>query len=203
MRTRSERPKVVPLSFDLGGIVRRSVASLYSHLITRPTGQALRLGIESQIGEMGEVGEFCLSILDFSGVTIIDYSCADETVAKLILRYQSEDRPTDAFFIIRGLDQHHHETIETVLERYQLVVTAEEPDGRLTLIGEITPLEKRVWSRVGEIGRGEAKTIAGDLKTTVAEVDQALERLAHQRVLVRRPETERYYALRYLINGEG
>src|SRR5690625_5136522 len=117
MRTRSERPKGVPLSFDLGGIVRMSVASLDSHLIIRPAGHALGLGIESQIGEMGEVEEFCLYILDFSGVTIIDYSCADETVEKLIPRYQSDDRPTDAFFIIRGLDQHHHETIENDLER--------------------------------------------------------------------------------------
>src|SRR5690606_34547844 len=84
--------RVVPLRFDLSDLVRRSVASLYSHLVTRPTGQALRIGIESQIAELGAI---CVSILDFTQVIVLDYSCADETVAKLLMRYQQPDRPAE------------------------------------------------------------------------------------------------------------
>ncbi|NIQ53719.1 MAG: hypothetical protein GWN71_09965, partial [Gammaproteobacteria bacterium] len=71
----SEIGPVVPLRFDLSDLVKRSVATLYSHLVTRPTGQALRLGIESQISELGAL---CLTVLDFSEVVVLDYSCADE-----------------------------------------------------------------------------------------------------------------------------
>ena len=81
-------PVVPSFCFDLSTLVRRSVASLYSHLVTRPTGQALRLGIESQICELGTP---CVSVLDFSQVAVLDYSCADETVAKLLKRYQQPD----------------------------------------------------------------------------------------------------------------
>src|SRR5688572_29611609 len=80
---------VTPVAFDLSTLVPRSVASLFSHLVTRPTGQALRLGIESQLGELGP---FCVSVLDFSQVMVLDYSCADEVIAKLILNYQRDDR---------------------------------------------------------------------------------------------------------------
>src|SRR5688500_20128594 len=83
---------VIPVAFNLSTLVQRSVASLYSHLVTRPTGQALRLGIESQIGELGN---FCVSVLDFSNVIVLDYSCADEVVAKLIQRYQRDDRRSE------------------------------------------------------------------------------------------------------------
>jgi hypothetical protein len=103
---------VIPFSFDLSSLVRRSVASLYSHLVTRPTGRALRMGIESQIGEIGSV---CLSVLDFSQVVVLDYSCADEVVAKLIQRYQAADRPADAYFVARGLADQHRHPIDEVL----------------------------------------------------------------------------------------
>src|SRR5687768_7069016 len=96
--------QVVPFSFDLHTLVQRSVASLYSHLVTRPTGRALRLGIETQIGDIGTV---CLSVLDFTQVVVLDYSCADEVVAKLIQRYAAEDRPADAYFVARGLGEQH------------------------------------------------------------------------------------------------
>jgi hypothetical protein len=76
---------VVPLRFDMSDMVRRSVATLYSHLVTRPTGRRLRLGIEAQITELGAL---CITVLDFSEVVVLDYSCADETVAKLIQRFQ-------------------------------------------------------------------------------------------------------------------
>jgi hypothetical protein len=194
---------VVPLSFDLGGLVRRSVASLYSHLITRPTGQALRLGIESQIGEMGEL---CLSILDFTQVTVLDYSCADEAVAKLILRYQRLDRPADAYFVVRGVGEHHRETIEAVLERHGLAVVAEQVDSGPILLGGVSPLEYEAWLALGAVGSGSAAEVASRLDAPLSEVDAALEALAAHRVAIRRTvagtSAGRYHALHGLLDTE-
>lgn len=187
---------IVPLSFDLGSLVQRSVASLYSHLITRPTGQALRLGIESQIGELGE---YCLSVLDFTQVAILDYSCADETVAKLILRYRQPDRPVEAYFVVRGLDEHHLEMIEAVLERHSLAVVTESVRSGLDLLGAVTAMERMVWAELGLLGSGNAESLAPRVGAPVDEVSAALESLAEYRVVIRRPGSRTYHSLQALL----
>ena len=95
--------KVAPLPIDLSHVGRRSVTSLFSNLVTRPTGRAIRTGVESQIAEMEGAPQVTLSILDFGQVRVLDYSCADEIVAKLLLRYLGDERPAEAFFIVRNL----------------------------------------------------------------------------------------------------
>lgn len=173
----------VPHSIDLSALVRRTVASLYSHLVTRPTGHALRLGIESQIAE---VGNFCVSILDFTQVVVLDYSCADEAVAKLILRYQREDRPSDAYFVARGLAEQHIDPIEEVLARHDLAIVAEIEDVGFTLLGTVTDGERSVWTLLHEVGAASAEEITARLNVPRADVDAALSELSRRRALFRR-----------------
>jgi hypothetical protein len=120
--------RVAPLAIDLTRMHPRTVTSFYSNLVTRPTGRAVRMGVESQIAELPAARAVSLSILDFSQVRVVDYSCADEIVAKLLLRYATDDRPGDVYFLVRGVQEHHQEAIEAVLEHHRLVVCAE--DGR-------------------------------------------------------------------------
>src|SRR5690606_20012717 len=87
------------LDIDLTRMHRRTVTSFYSNLVTRPTGRAVRMGVESQLAEIDAGRNFCLSVLDFSQVNVLDYSCADEIVAKLLLRYVAADRPTEVYFV--------------------------------------------------------------------------------------------------------
>lgn len=189
---------VVPFQFDLSDLVRRSVASLYSHLITRPTGQALRLGIESQIGELGTL---CLSVLDFSDVRVLDFSCADEAVAKLILRYQRPDRPADAYFVARGVGESHRGTLEAVLERHDLalVVDRRAADEGVELLGTISTLEREAWDAIEELEAADLTAIARRLGTREESTLSAVEALAERRVIVRRGGTTEYVALSRLI----
>ena len=173
---------VVPLSIDMSAVVRRSVASLYSHLVTRPTGQALRMGIESQLSELGE---HCVSILDFTGVVVLDYSCADEAVAKLILRYQRADRPTDAYFIARGVAEQHLEPIEAVLARHALVLVAEVIDSGYELIGPVPEVERAAWNTVQELSNVLPKEVAARVHCSESAAAEALEALANRRALAR------------------
>jgi hypothetical protein len=135
------------LRIDVAGLARGSVASLYSHLVTRPTGRAVRLAIESQLREAGEPS---ISVVDFSQVTILDFSCADEVVARLLRRYMPEDRPRDAFFVFRGVQEWHEEPIQVVLERQSLAAVAQVAGGGLRLLGTVDPDEDRVWRQVEE-----------------------------------------------------
>jgi hypothetical protein len=140
---------IAPVQIDVGGLVRRSVATLYSHLVTRPTGRAVRLAIETQLAEAGETS---CSLIDLSEVSVLDFSCADEVVAKLLARYLGEDRPRDAFFVFRGVVDHHREPVEAVLERQGLAAVAHS-GSRCELLGVRTGLEEGVWSLVEERGR--------------------------------------------------
>ena len=206
----NELGDVVPLRFDMSDMVRKSVATLYSHLVTRPTGQALRLGIEAQITELGAL---CLTVLDFSEVVVLDYSCADETIAKLIQRFQRSDRPAEAYFIARGIDDRHLETIDSVLSRQDLAIAAEIDGGEITLLGGLSDAERVAWTALGQISRGSADDVARVLNETgTAFADEAeehldatratLESLARRRVIARMDIPRRYFALRSLITDD-
>ena len=171
--------QVTPFQIDLSSLVGRSVASLYSHLVTRPTGRALRLGIESQIGEFGSS---CLSVLDFTQVVVLDYSCADEAVAKLVQRYIGADRPADVYFVACGLSEQHRDPIEAVLQRHRLALAAEVGDAGFVLLGETSARERRVWSLLEEVRATGPDDVAGRLGIDSGEALQLLDGLVSRRV---------------------
>ncbi|HEX6590276.1 MAG TPA: hypothetical protein VF039_14820 [Longimicrobiales bacterium] len=186
-----------PFHVDLSAMVpRRSVATLYSTLVTRPTGQALRLGIEQQI----DPGELCVSILDFSRVSIIDYSCADEIVAKLIQRYSSDDRPAEAYFIARGMGDAHREPVEEVLVRHGLALVA-ECDDACELIGEVDGLERAAFEIVERKRRLGAHAVAKAIGLAEDAVELALAKLAQKRVVLRDGRADEWLSLRALLRG--
>lgn len=186
-------PRRRSVQIDVGRIVRRSVASLYSHLVTRPTGRAVRLAIETQLAEAGETA---LGVIDLSEVTVLDFSCADEVVAKLLLHYLEEDRPRDAFFVFRGVGELHRDPIEVVLERQRLAAVAQTVNGPFELMGTRSPEELRVWRRVEEAG-----LVGGDRWTDVLGEDHrdTLERLVERRLVFRAPGTGDVHALSRLV----
>jgi hypothetical protein len=184
-----------PVSIDVGHLVRRNVASLYSSLVTRPTGQAVRLAIENLLAE--EVSRFSLSIIDLSQVTIIDFSCADEVVAKLLLRYLGDERPKDAFFVFRGIKEQHRGPIEVVLERQSLAIVAEGETGAFQLIGPVPLHEERAWEVLEEKGSVTIADLDGAFPGSDAR--RALESLADRRVAFRSPGSGDYWALSFLL----
>jgi hypothetical protein len=186
---------VIPFQIDLSSLVGRSVASLYSHLVTRPTGRALRLGIESQIGELGSS---CLSVLDFKQVVVLDYSCADEAVAKLVQRYIGADRPADVYFVACGLSEQHRDPIEAVLQRHRLALAAEVGDAGFVLLGEASAPERRVWSLLEEVRSAGADDIAGRLDLDNGDALQLLDGLVSRRVALR-ATPDRFLSLSSLL----
>jgi hypothetical protein len=188
--------QVIPFEIDLSSIARRSVASLYSHLITRPTGRALRLGIESQLCELNAS---CLSVLDFTQVVVLDYSCADEAVAKLVQRYVNDDRPADVYFVARGLGEQHREPIETVLARHGLALAAEVEDVGYLLLGLATQEEQTIWVALERARSAAPSQIARALGATAAEVKLHLDGLTQRRVVLRQSH-QQYFALSALLD---
>jgi hypothetical protein len=189
-----------PISIDVSevlgevlGDVRKSVTSLYSGLVTRQTGKAVRHAIEMQLGGAGNVS---LSLIDFSEVAIIDFSCADEVVAKLVQRYL-DDGPPDAFFVFRGVHEPHRDQIETVLHRQGLAAVVESHPGIFAIAGQHSDEEGTVWAALEKHGSLDEEE-AERLFPTAAERD-ALARLVLRGLAFRSPRSGRVTALSRLV----
>lgn len=185
-----------PIRIDVGALVQRSVASLYAHLVTRPTGRAVRLAIESQLAEAGDPA---VSLIDLSEVTILDFSCADEVVAKLLQRYLESDRPREAFFVFRGVQARHRDPMEAVLERQSLAAVAQREDGIFELMGARSPAEHRVWMEVEASGR-----MGGDRLRALPQESEdrvAFDQLVARRLVFSTPESGDLVALSRLVRG--
>ncbi|MGH7676841.1 MAG: hypothetical protein ACRENU_00160 [Gemmatimonadaceae bacterium] len=163
---------------DLGMVLRQTLtASLYSNLVTRPTGAAVRTQIELQL----QSSQRSLTVIDFAHVSMIDFSCADEVIAKLLLR-ASGDR--EAYFVFRGVTDDHWDAIETVLERHGLALVIER-DGQVELVGVVEDDERRAFQAIKRRGRAECWELAGDLGEPESTVRDALLRLWGRRLIMR------------------
>jgi len=168
---------------------RRSVTELFSNLVTRPTGRAIRSGVESQLAEMeGAAHDGCLSILDFTQVRVLDYSCADEIVAKLLLRFSGDERPAEAFFVVRGVQEHHEEAIEAVLERHNLLLVARDDAGEVKLLGAANPVHRAAWESLVRRRRAGVGDVAEDTGLAADAAEAALASLLAHRVATRYPD---------------
>jgi hypothetical protein len=169
---------------DLSSVLRQTLAcDLYSNLVTRPTGAAVRGQIEEMLSDSGPRA---LTVIDFSHVSMIDLSCADEVVAKLLLRYGSENSAQEAYFLFRGVTEDHHDAIEAVLERHELVAALEEEDG-VRLVGTLSEDERQAWDAVCSLGEdgGDPTEVAIRMNCERRLAEELLETLCRRRVMMR------------------
>ena len=104
--------------YNLYTLIKEELKNGSNDLVTRPSGQVIRERIERDIKKEKD-GE--VIALDFSKIGIIDYSCADEIVAKLISRLIGGEYG-DRYSILTGLNENQRENIEVALERKGLAV---------------------------------------------------------------------------------
>lgn len=188
----SDRP-IDPIAIDVGEVLQRSVTSLYSSLVTRPTGRAVRMAIETQLHGAGTLS---LSLIDFSEVVIIDFSCADEVVAKLLQQFL-DDEARDAFFVFRGVHEPHRDQIEVVLARQGLAAVVETEPGAFELLGVLAPEEERAWRTLEDRGSIEPEDEA-EIFADGAE-RAALGSLIRRGLAFRSPQSQRVHALSHLV----
>jgi hypothetical protein len=168
---------------DVSSMLRKSVCELYSNLVTRPTGAAVRCEIEQ---ELDRIGDRALTVIDFSHVGLLDFSCADEIVAKLLLQYVSTDAPRrEVYFLFRGISESHMEAIEAVLERHQLALVTQHSDGQSHLVGITDLEERRAWEIISELGAGASADVADAIGLSADDAERTLDKLWRRRLLIR------------------
>jgi hypothetical protein len=172
----------------IGTLLRETVASPYRNLVTRPTGAAIRNRIQAALAH----SDCHTALLDFSDIELLDLSCADEVVAKLLL---DDGERGVRFVVLSGLREDQHEAIEHVLTTHRLAVAAmpcgEHPP--LLLLGWVTADARAAFAFLCERGALLAAELAGALDWPAARAEEALEALAVHRLV--QTDGDRYQPL--------
>ncbi|HEX6434918.1 MAG TPA: hypothetical protein VFZ87_11775 [Gemmatimonadales bacterium] len=167
----------------IGHLLREAVAAPYRNLVTRPTGAAVRTRIEETLAHSN-----CLTaMLDFSEIELVDLSCADEVVAKLLLAGRNA-----YFFVLQGLREDHHEAIDHVLTHHRLAVVAVPPGSPEPLLLGWVPADAReAFGCICERGPLAVSDLARTLGWLDSRSREALRELTRHRLV--RPLGELYH----------
>jgi hypothetical protein len=190
------------IAIDVSSVLRRTVCDLYSNLVTRPTGAAVRTEIEQLLLDAGTPSASddvtdasargalgTLTVIDFTHVNLLDFSCADEVVAKLLLRFaESPAAARPAYFLFRGVRDEHLDPIESVLERYGLALVAVSGDGRAMLVGGVDASEREAWQAIYRLGRADVAELAIEIGADAVTVARLLDALHRRRLIMRYDE---------------
>jgi hypothetical protein len=172
----------------IGRLLRETVAAPYRNLVTRPTGAAVRTRIEQALAS-----STChTAFLDFSDIELLDFSCADEVVAKLLM---ADTERGVRFLVLQGLREDQHEAIEHVLTHHRLVMVALPGDaqGVPRLLGWVSADARTAFAYVCELGPLSAADLARALGWSEPRSRDALEVLERHRLV--RPDGELYHPL--------
>ena len=126
--------------------------------------------------------------LDFSKIGIIDYSCADEIVAKLVSRLLGGEYG-DKYFILTGLNENQEENIEVALERKGLAAIAQKRNGQKVLLGSLNNYLKETLGLIMKKGGLTAKQLSQAMKLEANTSGTRLLNLHKKRLVKRIGET--------------
>jgi hypothetical protein len=164
-------------TIQLDRILQGAVATPYRDLVTRPTGAAVRTSVESSIAE----AQCVTALLDFSSVGLLDFSCADEIVAKLLLRARNGEV---RHVLLMGLSEEQCEAIDHVLNNHQLVVAVLPRPGETPfLLGATSPEARHAFRYVHETGPCTAQDLAREMTWELFHAVAALQQLAGHRLV--------------------
>lgn len=163
----------------VGTLLRETAATPYCNLITRPAGAAVRDRIEAALAESD-----CLTaLLDFSDIGLIDFSGADEAVAKLLLAGTDPERPV---VVLQGLREDQHEAIEQVLIQHELtviVVSCADGGSMPQLIGFVTSDVREAFGCLCECGALRSFHLARTLGWSESRAQETLRALLERRLV--------------------
>ncbi|HKI95886.1 MAG TPA: hypothetical protein VJ992_11420 [Gemmatimonadales bacterium] len=171
---------------DLRDVLKRTVSGVYGDLVTRRTGQAVRDGIEELLADVD--GEQ-VAVIDFGTVRVLDMSCADEIVGKLLLTSGAA-----RYFALVNLHEGHLDAIEPVLERHGLAVVAQTADGAVRVLGSLPDAARRAFGVMLSDGPAPADEIARRLAVTRDAARAAVDELLRLRLVL--PDAGGYQPLR-------
>ncbi len=156
-------------------VLRESVCTPYRDLVTRSTGRAVRCSIQQALA----AGAPVVALLDFSEVGLVDFSCADEIIAKLLL-----DGSGGTFLMLQGLREEQLEAIEHVLSHHDLAALVHDRvSGACRPVGRLSADHHAAFESLQAVGPATAPALAERIGWNGARSAEVLVALARLRLV--------------------
>lgn len=143
-------------TYPMGKMMDEVLANASRNLVTRQTGKVIRETIEVRL-EAEEEGT--IVAMDFRDIGIIDYSCADEVIAKLVTRLLSGDYG-DTYLFLTSLTPTQKENIHVALERKRSAVLSLDEGPSWQVLGMLNRYLRETLNQVMDTGRISARELA-------------------------------------------
>jgi len=155
-------------------LLREAVQGPYCDLVTRSTGRAVRTSIQQRLASRPG----SLALIDFSEVGLVDFSCADEVIAKLLL-----DPPTETIIVLQGLREEQLEAIEHVLEHHALAALVHDAaSGAARMVGRVSPDLRTAFFTLQRTGPASVQALADRIGWAADRAEAALLALVRLRL---------------------
>ena len=156
-------------------------------LVTRRLGEDLRQRILTALPRRNKPESL---LLDFSDLRIVDYSCADELVARLAIELQ-HDLHGERFLLLKGLDETVQENIGVALKQrgIALLCSQDEETSVWSLLGEMKPYLKQALDLLNERGEITARDLADEAGVAINTASNHLAELAKIGMAYRRSDS--------------
>jgi len=185
--------------YDFRDLMDEQLTNGSRHFVTRETGRLIRESVESRLEREAEG---VVVALDFTHVGIVDFSCADEIISKLIARLQGQEYG-DKYVILQGLTPSQEENITVALERKKLAALVSRTDGSWDLLGTLNPYLHEALQFVMARQEVTARALADETRVEISLASTKLLNLFKarlvQRASVRLPDGGRQYVYRSLL----
>lgn len=194
-------PTITRAIYDFRDVMDEQLSNGSRNLVTRETGRLIRESVESRLEREPEG---TVVVLDFSHVGIVDFSCADEVISKLIARLQGQEYG-DKYVVLQGLTPSQEENIAVALERKKLAALVSRADGAWDLLGTLNPYLNEALLFVMARQEVTARVLADETRVEISLASTKLLNLFKARLVqragVRLPDGGRQYVYRSLLLG--
>jgi hypothetical protein len=165
----------------MADIFRSAVEAREIHMVTRDTGRRVRAEAARIVASLEEGG---LLTLDFDGVGIIDYSCADEFLAKLLTRLIAGEYG-EKYVCLSNLNASQEENIAVALEKKRLSALLANPDSTWKCLGILKPYLRQTLDLVMDRETVSARELCTLLSLALNTSSTRLINLHRQRLVIR------------------
>lgn len=174
--------EAAPTRVLVSALCRAALGDEAVHLVTREAGDRVRACLEGRLAALAPGG---VLTIDFEGAGVIDFSCADECLAKLVSRLIAGEY-ADRYLCLAGLTDSQRENIQVALERRRVPAFLLAADGSGECLGSVTPYLLETLRLVLARGRVSAREMAGLLGLELTASSTRLINLHRLRLVTRR-----------------
>lgn len=161
-------------------------AGLGAMIYGRKSAAGVRERIEAEFGDIRKGG---LEIFDFSRIEVIDFSAADEIVAKLAGRMEQGEYGEGSIALM-GCNDHVRENLAVALNQKDLVLMHLDGKKKWSLVGDLNPYLQDTLDLAMRDGTLLARDLSAELKLKLNTASTRLINLFQKHLVLRKEDPE-------------